>query len=412
MLAATAPLTGGMRAESADETSPVAAKWADGLDRVMKEFMEPRKVPGGSLAVVKDGRLVFAKGYGWANREKEEPVRPDSLFRTASISKPFTAMAVLRLVEAEKLKLDQPMLDFFPEPPHLEEGKEMDARLRQVTIRHLLQHTGGWDRDVSGDPMFKSSFIAEQTGTPAPAGQAAIISYVLGQPLDFAPGERYAYSNFGYCLLGRIIEKLSGQAYDRYVQEAVLAPCGIKHMRLGASKESERAENEVKYYMPDEGQTKSVFADQEEEVPWPYGGFYFEPMDSHGGWIASAVDLVRLTAALADGTKQPLLPPAFKALLFEPPAPPASRHENGTLKDNFYTCGWMVRQQDGRFVRYSHNGSLPGTWTILTQRADGVSWAVLFNQRSGDRKLNDFDIDGALNTWFDEVKDYPEGDLW
>lgn len=414
-LAAAVPLLGSSHAEESPTEAPpatpsVVEAWEEGLGRVMHAFMEPRRVPGGSLAVVKDGRLVFARGYGWADREKQEPVRPESRFRIASISKPITAMAILKLVEAGKLRLDQPMLDFFSDPKPVKEELQIDERLGRITIRHLLQHTGGWDRDLSGDPMFKAKLIAQEMGTPGPAGWEQVIPYVLSQPLDFDPGARYAYSNFGYCLLGRIIEKLTGQAYASYVREVVLEPCGIKHMALGATRESGRQENEVKYYMPDDEKVKSVFPDESELVPWPYGGFYLEPMDSHGGWIASAPDLLRLTAALAESAKKPLLPPAFHSLLFEPPAPPTSREENGTLKGNFYTCGWMVRRKNGRFLRYSHNGSLPGTWTILTQRADGIAWAVLFNQRSGGKQFDDFEIDGALNRWFDEVKEFPEGD--
>lgn len=395
-------------AESSEAASPVLKVWEEGLGEVMRRYMDARRTPGGSLAVVKDGRLVFARGYGWADREKQEPVRPDSRFRIASISKPITALAVLKLVEAGKLRLDQPMLDFFGEA--IKDVSSYDERLPRITIRHLLQHTGGWDRDISGDPMFKATFIAREMGVTPPAGWQQIIPYVLRQPLDFDPGARYAYSNFGYCLLGRIIEQLSGQSYESYVRQVVLEPCGIKDMALGATREEARAEREVKYYMPENETAKSVFPDQTEPVPWPYGGFYLEPMDSHGGWIASAPDLVRLTAALADGAKNPLLPPAYRSLLFEPPAPPASREPNGLLQDTFYTCGWLVRRKEGRFLRYSHNGSLPGTWTILTQRADGISWAVLFNQRSNRGKADDFEIDGALNRWFDAVKEFPPGD--
>lgn len=399
---------------AAETAVSAAAEWEAGLDAVMAAFMEPRKVPGGSLAVAKNGRLVFAKGYGWADPGTQEPVTPATRFRIASISKPLTALAILKLVEAGKLSLDAPMLDFFPGPYLLEEGKEPDPRLKQIRVRHLLQHTGGWDRAASGDPMFKSAFIAEKTGTAAPADTAAIIRYVLGQPLDFAPGERYAYSNFGYCLLGRIIEQRSGLPYAEYVQQAVLQPCGAQNLALGASQEAARAGGEPRYCMPegDNEPTRSVFPGQAEKVPWPYGGFCLEAMDSHGGWIASAPDLLRVTAALAEGAERPLLGAKIRALLFEPPAPPVSRNDDGTLKDSFYTCGWMVRNQDGKFLRYSHNGSLPGTWTILTQRADGYSWAVLFNQRSSGQKLDDFDIDRAVNRWLDEAKSCPEVDLF
>ncbi len=421
LLGAAAPALGGWSTVAArgDETpgapaEPAAATddWAKGLDQAMTGFMEPRRVPGGVLAVSKDERLVFARGYGWADREKQEPVTPRSLFRTASISKPITAAAVLKLVEAGKVSLDTPMLDHFPGAPLLEEGTSMDERLRQVTIRHLLQHTGGWDRDVSGDPMFRSPQIAEKTGTPRPASPAAIIHYMLGQPLDFAPGERYAYSNFGYCLLGRIIEKTTGMSYDRYVQQAVLRPAGIRRMRLGASQESGRLHDEVRYYTPEEERARSVFPEETERVPWPYGGFYLEAMDSHGGWVASAVDLLRFTAALAENASKPLLSPATRESMLAPPPPPASRRENGSLADHFYGGGWMIRQRDEKLSHFTHNGSLPGTWTILTQRADGLSFTALFNQRSSDNALPDSALEPALHQALDDIKDWPAEDLF
>ena len=178
----------------------------------MEQFMSARKVPGGALAVVKDRRLVYARGYGWADREGEEPVKAESLFRIASISKPVTSAAIMRLVEAGKLSLDKHVAELVAVEPVVPEGKKPDPRLQEITIRQCLQHTGGWNRDVSGDPMFRSVDIARAVGAPAPARQEAIIRYMFGQPLDFAPGASYAYSNFGYCLLGRVIEKVTGRA--------------------------------------------------------------------------------------------------------------------------------------------------------------------------------------------------------
>ena len=94
-------------------------------------------------------------------------------------------------------------------------GAKFDRRWREVTIHQLLQHTGGWDRDKSFDPMFHNNQICEELKIPSPALQKDIIRYMVRQPLDFNPGERYAYSNFGYCLLGRVIEKVTGMRRTR-----------------------------------------------------------------------------------------------------------------------------------------------------------------------------------------------------
>jgi N-acyl-D-amino-acid deacylase len=383
------------------------------FDREIQQFMSARHVPGGALAVVKDRRLVYTRGYGWADRENKIPVKPASLFRIASISKPFTAVALLKLVEDGKLGLEARVWDLLGSgtdawrPP----AEGFDQRWKQITIRHLLQHTGGWDRDRSFDPMFRPREIAKTLGVASPPAPRDVIRYMLGQPLDFDPGTRYAYSNFGYCVLGRVIEKIAGTSYEKLVQEKVLAPIGIKRMRLGASLAEKGAEGEVRYYTPREETADSLFGIG--KVPWPYGGFCLESMDAHGGWIASAVDLARFAATLHDPQHCPLLKPETIRIMHAPPEPPVSRNSDRSLKDHYYACGWQVRPvgQEGK-ANYWHTGSLPGTYTLLVRRHDGVSWAILFNQRSDDEKLPDSEIDPALHRAANAVNEWPKFDLF
>lgn len=383
------------------------------FDHAMETFMRERGVPGGALAVVKDRRLVYAKGYGWADREKQIPATPTSLFRIASISKSITAVGVLKLVEEGRLSLDARAFDLVRAEPLLKDGQKVDPRLARITVRQLLQHTGGWDRDKSFDPMFRATQIAEATGTPAPASPDAVIRYMLGQPLDFDPGQRYAYSNFGYCVLGRIIEKVSGRSYEQSMRKRILAPAGIRDMRIGATLEGGRARGEVRYYTKDEKLTDNIFPEGSRRVAWPYGGFHLEAMDAHGGWIASAVDLARFAAALDDPNASPFLKPETIRVMSAPPEPSAWRDDSGKLADAFYGCGWMVRPHaaSGR-ANYWHSGSLPGTATLLVRRWDGLSWAVLFNQRSEDSKLSDGAIDPALHRAAAAVKEWPAHDLF
>jgi N-acyl-D-amino-acid deacylase len=386
---------------------------AEAFDREVTQFMTARKVPGGALAVVKDRRLVYARGYGWADREKRIAVKPDSLFRIASISKPITGVAVMRLVEQNKLSLDARAFDIVNLKPLLDGDRQPDPRLAAITIRQLLQHTGGWDRDKSFDPMFRATQIAKAVGEPGPAGPHAVIRYMLGQPLDFDPGTRYAYSNFGYCVLGRVIEKITGQTYEKYVQEKILAPAGIKRMRIGASLDGKQAKGEVRYYTPNDEEGNSVFPGTAGKVPWPYGGFHLEAMDAHGGWIASAVDLARFAAALDDPKRSPLLKPDTLETMYAAPPAPVSRRADGTLNATWYGCGWNVRPigKSGRANTW-HNGSLPGTSTWLVRRWDGLSWAVLFNQRSEDKALPDSAIDGAMHRAADSVTEWPKENMF
>ena len=121
--------------------------------------------------------------------------------------------------------------------------------------------------------MFQNTAVTKAMGVPSPATCTDIIRWMLNRPLDFAPGQRYAYSNFGYCILGRIIEKVSGQPYETYLQQKILAPLGIGRMSIGSSLLSGRKPNEVKYYdYPGAPLANSVFPQAPGKVPEPDGG--------------------------------------------------------------------------------------------------------------------------------------------
>lgn len=368
------------------------------LDRLFPAFMDKHSVPGCAVAVAKEGRLVYARGFGFADVATREPVTPQSLFRIASISKPITAVAILQLIEQGKLKLDDRVHEFIDDEPLLLQDAKLDERQATITIRHLLEHRGGWDREKSFDGMFQSLRFADALGKPSPPDVHDIIRNMRGLPLDFDPGERYAYSNYGYCLLGRVIEKITGQGYEEYVQKEVLAPLAVKSMRIGGSQLEERAAGEVRYYDP--GLAGSVFApDRSQQRPSAYGAFKLEVLDSHGGWIASAVDLVRFASAFDKPEESPVLKAESIKAMFAPP--PIKSGET------YYALGWQVRPVGDRKTAW-HTGSLPGTSTILLRRYDGLNVAVLFNSRiSPTAQHLTRDLDAPLHAALDEVRTWP-----
>ena len=383
------------------------------FDEEVIAHMRARDIPGGALAVSKDGRLLLARGYGRADREAGERVAPDSLFRIASLSKPITAVAVMRLLEEHEdtLALDTPVLDVLQYEPHLAPGAQADPRLRGVTIRHLLQHNGGWDRGVSFDPMFRPVTIAGELGVEQPARPEAVIRYMLGLPLDHDPGTTYAYSNFGYCVLGRLIEKASGMSYGEYVQARILAPLSITRMRLARTLPEHRAPGEVRY--TDHRQGDNVFTPQEDDkVPLCYGGTHIEAMDAHGGWIASAVDLVRFACAFDDPENCPILKPESIETMFARPAPPNGYEPDGTPKAAYYALGWLVRPKgDGR-ANHWHGGRMAGTSSLLVTLHDGFNWAIVFNRGHDPSRLSYGAIDPALHRAAGRVEAWPEYDLF
>jgi CubicO group peptidase (beta-lactamase class C family) len=377
------------------------------FDDLMLTFLKDERPPGAELAVTKNGHLVYARGFGVTAYHGTDAVQSTALFRIASISKPITAVAVLQLVERGKLALDASVWELLrlPEPS--------DRRWKRVTILHLLQHTGGWNRDEKFDPMFRSAEIARALRVPPPATPAHIIRYMLGQPLDFDPGSRFAYSNFGYCLLGRVVETVSGAPYETYVQREVLAPLGITRMRLGKTLPAERAAGEVAYY-GQESYGAAVMGPVGGRVPAPYGTWSLEAMDSHGGWLASAVDLVRFACAFDVPEQCRILRPRTIETMLARPDGPAGYDTSGKPTPAYYACGWQVRTLAARgHVNTWHTGSLSGTSTLLVRRFDGKNWAVLFNMRTarnGHRLA--VVIDPLIHKAADRVKHWPETDLF
>lgn len=358
------------------------------IDRLMQDYMKENRAPGASLAITENGRLVYARGFGYADVATREVIQPESLFRIASVSKPITAVAILQLVDEGKLELDTEVFSILDDyEPHLGPNASLDERQQSITIRHLLEHRGGWDRDRSFDGMFQSVRFAKAMGAPSPAGHDEIIRCMLGLPLDFTPGERYAYSNYGYCLLGRVIERLTGQTYEEYVKDHVLAPVGVESMAIGATHLKGRRKDEVRYY--DSGVTYSVFEDDlHQRVPSPYGAWYLESMDSHGAWIASATDLVRFASAFDEPADCPLLKEQTVSLMWRRPPGAAGYGEDGAAQMKYYGLGWqMTTDEQGEIALQMHGGSLPGTSTKLVRRSDGRNFALLFNARQSSREL-------------------------
>lgn len=385
------------------------------LDRLMEEFVREHGVPGAALAVTDRGRLVYARGFGYADFVERRPATPHSRFRIASVSKPITAVAILQLVEQGRVGLDDKVFELLTGyEPHLDDGAKLDERQKQITIRQLLQHTGGWDRDESFDAMFESVRFAKSLGVDPPAGPDHVIRCMLGVPLDFDPGERYAYSNYGYCLLGRVIEKLTGLTYEGYVRQHVLAPLGITGMRIGKTHPDYAADpDEVHYYECEQGD--SVFAaNLGKPVPWPYGGWYLEAMDAHGAWVASAVDLARLVVAFDDPDHCPLLKPETFTQIFERPAGKVSLDDEGHPKPNYYGLGFSLLELDGpQKINFWHTGSLAGTATLMVHRHDDRNFVVLFNARKSRRASHlGRAIDSDLQAAIDGIAEWPEHDLF
>jgi CubicO group peptidase (beta-lactamase class C family) len=167
--------------------------------------------PGAAIAVIRDGQFIHRKAYGLANLEWGVPLNPDAVFRIASLTKQFTAVAIMILAERGRLSIEAPIETYLPDWP---------ARGRQVTVRRLLNHTSGvWRHD---------SDQGDRTRRPDPPVEE-VIQLIYSRPFEFEPGDRYSYNNSGYLLLGAIVGAVSGQTYEDFLREAIFEPLGMTH---------------------------------------------------------------------------------------------------------------------------------------------------------------------------------------
>ncbi|MEI7946277.1 MAG: serine hydrolase domain-containing protein [bacterium] len=310
------------------------------LSAIAQNFLDQFKAPGLSVAIARHGRLVYQEGFGFADTEKREPLNPHHTFRIASVSKPITSVEIFSLIEQGKLQLQDRVFGpkgllgaDYATPP--------SAPLNAITVHHLLTHTcGGWS-NANRDPMFLNPKMNHRE----------LIEWALKNiPLEHEPGAHYAYSNFGYCLLGRIIEKVSGLSYAEAVQQHILTKCGIGSMKLSGNTLAERAEHEV------------VYTGQNNENPYSMN---IRRMDAHGGWLGTPTDLVNF-ALHVDGFDT--TPDILRADTIKTMTTPSPVHAN-------YACGWVVNKESN----WWHNGSIPGVMTLLVRTASGFCWAAFVN---------------------------------
>lgn len=320
--------------------------------------MDARVFEAGTIAVLKDDRLVLRQGYGWRNEGRTIRIHPDNLFRLASVSKTITGTAIQKLVGEGRLSLTTKVYALLGITPW--RGVLGDSRIADITVQQLLDHKGGWDAGVSpfGDLVFRTISISEEMGLNHPANPTEVMSWAFSKPLDFTPGSRTVYSNFGYLVLGRVVEKVSGKSFAGYVQDDLLGPFGVTSVIQSRSRPVDRAPAEIWY--ADSSRVRSA-------VDFPTnitvrdvdGGLYYESFDSFGGLTASAGGLC------------------------------------GYMR-NYWVAGVKRAANVNYAWNYVFYGSLPGTTTVIHQdmvqngaTVSGLEFVALFNRRTGGGDDND-----------------------
>ncbi|MEQ9438296.1 MAG: serine hydrolase domain-containing protein [Cyclobacteriaceae bacterium] len=367
----------------------------EGIDQAMQDFIQRQGIVGASLGIVKDGKLMYAKGFGFADEETQEAVEPYHLFRIGSVSKLITAVAVMKLREDGRLRMDEPI---FGEEGILHSKTYQgikDKKYYQITVEHLLTHTGGWSKRTYGDPMFIPLKIATAMETDGAPELDDIIEFILSKHLPYRPGTRYDYSNFGYSLLSKVIEEKSGMSYEEYVKSEILAPLGITGMRLAKNRLDERCENEVKYYDLSSNNVRQDMYGSGELVSNAYS-FNIEALAAAGGWLATATDLMKFLVAV-DGFKDSpdILSNESLLAMIE------------TKSGRPY--GWRSAQVGGTWWR---TGTLAGTSALIKRQQDGTSWVILANTSNHRSRYFTGRISYIMQQELGKLQEWPEHDLF
>ena len=321
------------------------------LTGLLQRFIDAHGIGAAALGVMKQGTTTY-DAVGHMDPQRRVPARQDIMMRLASITKPITAAAIHKLASAGMLALDDRVFDLGQTgggllriDPFPQLG---DSRLADITVLHLLQHRGGWDREVAPDFAFREIEIAAALSVASPPGRENTVRFVLGQPLQFNPGSRRAYSNVGYLVLGLVIEEVSGADYMTYVLEEVLDPLGVARDDViqGRTFPEHRSAREPWY----DGmfRCRNVFDPSGARVWCPEGGWDHEAKIAHGGLVAS--------------------PRAILAFL---DAYVVFGDNIGRRRTGGEGLGWWAY----------HTGSLDGANTLAFQSGNGVSYVVFFNRR-------------------------------
>ena len=365
-------------------------------EKTINAFLKKWTIAGASVAIAKDGKLIYAKGFGYADTATRTQTQPYSQFRIASISKLITAIGIMKLQEQGKLSVNDSV--FGPggilNDPYFSNPK--DKRVNSITVAHLLSHEGGWSQRY-GDQMFMPVVIAKAMGVKAPVDTKTIVRYALNKKLQYTPGKGKAYSNLGYSILGLIIEKVSGMPYEDFCRKTIFEPLGIYDMKIAGNLPSEKAPFEATYYIPSDIALKPCIYDSDEMVQPCYGGNDITALGGAGAWVATTPDLMRLLLAVDGfGTRPDILNDESIRFMTD--------NNNG-----YAPVGWKATVLGGTWWR---TGSFPGSAGMMKRQPDGISWVVLFNSSAWNGPEIYSYISNMMNKVISKIDPMPEYDLF
>ena len=366
------------------------------VEKPVDAFLRRWSIAGASIAIAKDGKLIFARGFGYADTVSKSETEPYNRFRIASISKLITAIGIMKLQEEGKLSVTDTVFGphgILNDPFY---GEPKDKRVYSINVAQLLSHEAGWTQ-LYGDQMFMPLVVAEKMGVPPPADTKTIVKFALQRRLQYTPGKGRAYSNLGYSILGLIIEKVSGMSYEDFCRKTIFEPLGIYDMKIAGNLPTEKAPFEVTYYEPSDVELKPSIYGTGEMVKPSCGGNDIRALGGAGAWVATTPDLMRLLLAV-DGfkTRPDIL--SDQSIRF------MTDNDNG-----FAPVGWKGTIMDGTWWR---TGSFPGSAGMMKRQSDGIAWVVLFNSSAWNGPEIYSYISYMMNKVISKIDPWPDYDLF
>ena len=381
------------RLTNADSDFPAVLR----MDKTIEAFLRQWDIKGASVAVVKDGRLVYAKGFGYADVEKGEPMQVRHVLRMASVSKLVTAAGIMKLREQGLLKLTDRVFGSDGILPDSLYGTPADKRMERITVEHLLRHDAGFSLR-NGDPMFYPLEIAKKMNVSPPPDARTMIRFALSRGLGNAPGERYSYSNLGYLILSEVIARASGRDYESYIQENILRPAGCYDWHLARNFPKEKYPHEVTYYEPSNATQVAPCDGSSRSVLKCRGGNDVRGLLGAGAWVASAVEIARVVSAL-DGRND-----ATPDILRSASVEYMTSNVRGRMP-----IGWINTYGAGNWTR---SGSFAGTSAMVKRQRNGYTWVFVANTSSWTGAKFPKKIEDMMTRALLTVKSFPSHDLF
>lgn len=348
--------------------SPAFAK----VDTALVDMVRTNQFPGVTIAASYKGKIIYQRGVGYSNLDALVTMKPDQPIRMFQCTRPITSAAIMKLVEQKKLKTTTPVFDFL----EIELAADADRNLKKITVHHLLDDSAGFDRKKpSFDPISNPELVGRAINNRnAPVSDKQIIDYMITQSLIFEPGKDRRESNFGFFLLGKVIEKASGVSYETFVQQQFLKPLKLDSISMGKSHLDERPRNEVTYYSHSNWHDPLRF-DKRDFGKWVLAPnrHNMKQIGAAGGWISTPTDLLKFASAVREKRSRILSPASVNATLT--PSSYSIAKAKGKKSSLYFGLGWYPTNH----VRTRMIGGNAGAVTMLFYYTDGLGWAISTN---------------------------------